>query len=355
MGAGKSLRKILIILFWVATGIGLITLLVAAIGKKNRGMSTGLNITINEGSGSLFLDEKDIAGMLNPVLGKDLETKNASEINLHRYEKLLRDHVWISRAELWFDKRNKLHVSVYEKRPLARIFARNGSSFYIDSMNTVIPVSHKKAIRLPVFTGFPGERLKTKDDSILMNTISHIATYLHQHEFWLSQVSQVHVNEEGAFEMIPVVGDHIVKLGDGSDIEKKFYRLMIFYRQVLRQSGFNRYSMINVQYSGQVIAARNKQPSNQIDLEGLKNNVDKLLKKTVQTVSSGLNDEPSSVPAGQQDKQGEEINNESGSGKESNIPNSVKTLSLPTKEQNKEVEKVPKAVMPKRDTVNQEQ
>ena len=59
---------------------------------------------------------------------------------------------------MWFDNRNVLHVEVYEREPIARIFTTAGNSFYIDSTERKLPLSDKMSARVPVFTGFPDKK-----------------------------------------------------------------------------------------------------------------------------------------------------------------------------------------------------
>ena len=79
------------------------------------------------------------------------------------------------------------------------------------------------------------------------------------------------------FEMIPVVGNHIVKLGDGENIEQKFNRLFIFYKEVLSRTGFNKYKTIDVRYAGQVIGGKSENPK--VDSVQLRKSVENMLQQ----------------------------------------------------------------------------
>ena len=72
----------------------------------------------------------------------------------------------------------------------------------------------------------------------------------------MAQVAQIDITPERNFEMIPVVGNHTVILGDGENMEQKFHRLFVFYKNVLSQTGFDKYKAINVQYAGQVVGVK---------------------------------------------------------------------------------------------------
>jgi cell division protein FtsQ len=79
------------------------------------------------------------------------------------------------------------------------------------------------------------------------------------------------------FEMIPVVGNHIIKLGNGQDIAQKFNRLFIFYKEVLSRTGFNKYKTIDVRYAGQVIGGKSENPK--VDSVLLRKSVEKMLEQ----------------------------------------------------------------------------
>ncbi len=56
--------------------------------------------------------------------------------------------------------------------------------------------------------------------------------------------------------MTPLIGNQVIEFGDGNDYENKFHRLFVFYKTVMTQTGFEKYTGINLAYSNQVIATR---------------------------------------------------------------------------------------------------
>lgn len=342
MNAKATIRRILFILFWICIGGGMLTLLIAAIGRKNKELCRDSVISIKSSKGNLFIDEKDIGRLLKAATGTDFKGKKVTSIDLSRLEKLLQDNIWVRDAEMWFDNRNVLHIEVWEREPVARIFTTSGNTFYIDSGTRKIPISDKMNVSLPVFTGFSEKRVYKGRDSILMQDVKNMALFLSADPFWQSQVQQVNITGDRKFELIPLVGNHVISFGSGQDMEKKFNRLKIFYKQVLSQSGFDIYKMVDVQYAGQIIGTKRGDEKNSVDTVQLKKNIEQLLKKVQQQ-----NDNPASLKPTI-----EKPAIESGSNSVSTIdpeisisgstnPNTVKTKSLPMKKENK-----PKAVMP---------
>jgi cell division protein FtsQ len=197
-------------------------------------------------------------------------------------ENLLEENVWIKDAQLYFDNKDVLHVSVVERKPVARIFTRNGKTFYIDENEKGIPLSENLSIKVPVFTGVPDKEDRAKKDSLLIHDIRTTAQFISSDSFWSSQVAQIDVTRSHAdgsweFEMVPVIGNHLVKLGNGENIVQKFRRLFIFYKQVLARSGFDKYKTVDVRYAGQVIGGKSENPK--VDSVQLRKNVENLLRQ----------------------------------------------------------------------------
>ena len=111
----------------------MLTLLLAAIGKKNRGLCRDYSIAIKGAQHNFFVDEKDVQQLLLAATGEKIKGRLMVSFNLHKLERLLEENTWIRDAELYFDNRDILHVTVTEREPVARVFTTAGRSFYIDS------------------------------------------------------------------------------------------------------------------------------------------------------------------------------------------------------------------------------
>ena len=334
-------------MLWVCIGGGMLSLLIAAIGKKNREDCTDYTIAIKGSAEKFFINADDIRKILRSGAGSELKGKKISEIDLKRLEQLLRNNIWIRKAEMWFDNKNVLHVEVYEREPIARIFTNAGNSFYIDSTERKIPLSDRMSARVPVFTGFPDKKVYSAKDSLLFTDVKNLATYIKNDPFWMSQVAQVNITTERNFELSPVVGNHLIKLGNGKDIDKKFNRLMIFYKQVLAQRGFDSYSTIDVQYTGQVVGTKRGSEKSKVDTVMLKRRVDEMLKQMQKQYDSVAAIKPiTEKPT----ISGSQVSTSSlrATKSQPTNPNALKAESLPSKSENKPNENKPKAVMAKK-------
>ncbi len=268
---------------WLGVAIGMGTIITAAMRAQEAGVCNGYTIQI-EGfkEGMLFTSKEQIASLLKAATKGEIKGQRKAEFNLPVIEDLLEQSAWVYNADLYFDNNNVLHANVTERKPLARVFTSLGASFYIDEAAKQIPLSEKVSLDLPVFTGYPSKKIMNGADSVLVQNVIATASFINEDPFWNAQVAQIDINNCGAdcwtMSMIPVVGNHKVDLGDGTDIASKFHRLYLFYDQVLKRTGFDKYQKIDVQYNGQVIGVKGHY--SKVDSLQLRKNIENLLQQS---------------------------------------------------------------------------
>lgn len=248
-------KKRIQLIGWCTLGVGLLVLLVMAMRKKDEAVCTDIRIEIEGAQDHVFVEEKDVLDVLKrngAVIKAPLAT-----IPLRRLEGLLERDAWIKNADLFFDNNQVLQVKIEEREPLARVFTVQGNSFYIDSSGKRLPLSDKLSARVPVFTSFPSEKTRlSAPDSMVLQDIKSMAQFIARDSFWMEQVSQIDITPQRTYEMIPVLGNQVIVLGDADNLDKKFDRLFSFYKQVWTKTGFEKYEKIDVQYNGQVVAIK---------------------------------------------------------------------------------------------------
>lgn len=253
----KVLNRIGTTLMWLGVLAGFVVILVAAVNDKNDGKCTGIVVKLQGDDANFFIEERDIKALiakdqdLNPV-GKPI--KNINTANL---ERIVSRDPWVKNAEIFIDNQRKLNIKVTQREPVARVFTTTGNSFYFDRDGDRIPVSARYAARVPVFTDFPTDAVKLKTaDSTLAAGIMTLGNYIMEEPFWSAQIEQVVITPGREFEIIPKLGDHVIAFGDGTDVDKKFSKLLAFYKEGLNKVGWNNYARINVAYENEVVCTR---------------------------------------------------------------------------------------------------
>lgn len=251
-----SIRKVIVACIWLLLGAGVVVLLIAAMNRNSSETVAGIRVELRGHSGG-FVDVKEVGKMVREVIAGKPDTVLMQEVDLRRIERNLRRNEWVHAAEVYFDNKNVLQVQILEKLPVARVFTTGGGSFYLDSSLSILPVKADFTSRLPVFTGFSGNKKSlTYADSMLMKDIKTLALYLQQDAFWMAQIDQIDITAGHKFEMVPKMGDQIIRFGKLEDYQSKFNNLFAFYEKVLMPLGWHKYSVIDVQYKGQVVALR---------------------------------------------------------------------------------------------------
>jgi len=229
-----------------------------AFGERKQGGSVCKDIVIgldnlNENH---FLDEADVMKLLENS-GQVIKGIGIDRINLKEIEAKLRYDKHILDAQLFGDLKGNLMVSVTLRRPIARIVQAEAADAYIAEDGVVMPVSEKYTSRVVLISGpyvkklLATEDLKKTDEG---KQLLAMIGFINGDKFWRAQIAQMDINAEGKISLFPQVTGQKVEFGKAENIEEKFKKLMIFYKEILPQRGWTKYERVNLEYEGQVIA-----------------------------------------------------------------------------------------------------
>jgi len=240
---------------WSVLGLSCLVLLVSAIRTKDSKACAAIDVKIEGATLHKFIKKADAIEVLNQ---NNIHTgKTLDDINLRKAEEQLKQNAWIKDAELFFDNHQTLHVNISEREPIARVFTMDGNSFYIDSTGLRLPATENATARVVVFTGFPSDKkILSAPDSLVLNDVKTISKYITADSFLNAQTAQINITQQRTYEITPVVGDQIIRIGNADSLNEKFTKLVAFYKNVFAKVGFEKYSAIDVQYHGQVVAVR---------------------------------------------------------------------------------------------------
>ena len=263
-------NKILDVLLWSQLLLMLLIILGFVSDKEKMMLCKYINISVdNEAIGNYFVESQDIKELIyskgNALIGQPMR-----KINVQQLEEVIRNNPFVENAEVYLTIDGEVNVEVKQRIPLVRIINSVNESFYIDKHGTLMPVSDKYAARVPIATGnilekysFRGlktlnEEGDTLNKNTMLDTLFFLAKYIEKNEFVNSLVEQIYVNEENEIELIPRIGHHQIIIGDVTNLDEKFKKLLIFYKKGLNKAGWNEYSTINLKYKDQVVCTKNE-------------------------------------------------------------------------------------------------
>jgi cell division protein FtsQ len=249
-----SLRKILqtfttfVLLFCCVFGM------VSASKIQQRAKIEGIEIKIENEQICQFVNQQEVKNSLFKHRHIEPLKMPVGKIDLKMMENILSSNPWIESAEIFVDNNKKLNINVVQRMPQLRVFDRIGNTYYIDSAKQILPVSDHYNHYEIVFVNVP----IIKDDSIgglLKTRMLALAKFLKKDTFWMAQTSEVIVNSLNDFQLIPVLGNQKILLGDLENMEEKFDNVFAFYNNVLNRIGWDRYEIIDARFKNQVVAS----------------------------------------------------------------------------------------------------
>lgn len=250
-----NIKRILSTLLWMCLGAATVFVLISAVRVSDNKTCKDVHVEITGVSNNFFIDKKEVLNIILRLNKDKVNERPIAEFNLKAMEAALNTEVWIKRADLYFDNNHILQVRIDEREPVARIFSVQGNSFFLDSTAAVLPLSDKLSALVPVFTGFFGTTSRlTARDSLLLKQIRNMGLALQKDTFLMAMTEQIDIDGAGQFVLIPKIGKQLILFGTGTQIPQKFSKLKLFYREVMVKAGWGKYSTIDLQYEGQVVA-----------------------------------------------------------------------------------------------------
>ncbi len=241
-----------------------ITVLVGftAVQRQER-LCTELELVLDEDSGLFFVSREDVDYKIKTVHDK-VAGMPVTAINVNAIEQAIMQLPEVKKVAVYVTLDGKLKANITQRKPLVRVMPKRGSGYYIDDEGKYMPLSKNYSARVLVVSGEINQRFRnlnmsylSENDSIkkltLFDEIYELAAFVSKDSFWKAQIQHAYVNENQEFELIPRVGSHNIELGNTTDLQAKFERLMVFYKEGLPYSDWNRYSKISLKFDNQVV------------------------------------------------------------------------------------------------------
>lgn len=254
-------------LSWLLITSYLMVILMLVSARSSETVCEHVSIQITDSLDNRFVDEGEILDVLKKE-GHRIHGFPMTRINTKEIENTLLTKSMIKTAEVFKTANGTLNIMVTQRVPIARLADKNNKNFYIDKEGFIMPVSKKYTSHVMLVNGNFKKPLNIHNtsDNIenpvdkknlkLLKDIYNLAKFIHEDNFWKSQVVQIYVTKDQEFEIIPRVGAHIIIFGTIEDHEEKFRKLSSLYHVGFNNVGWNQYEKINLKYKNQVICTK---------------------------------------------------------------------------------------------------
>ena len=254
------IKKIGKIFFWISIISGWIVLSFFVSNYYHDIKLKNVQINFIEDNLYEFITKSEVNSILSLMGIVEKVTLN-HEINFSHIETKLLNHSAISSAEVYFNNNGNLEVNIKKRTPISRfvspVFEKN---FYIDDNGFLMPICSTYVSRVPIFSGkinIP-ERLNlyvldSLHKSPDLQKIYKMSKLINNDSFLKSQIVQIHINNNGYFEIIPRIGNQRILFGTPENMEMKFKKIKLFYTNGPAAKELNLYDTLNVMYNNQII------------------------------------------------------------------------------------------------------
>jgi cell division protein FtsQ len=263
----KRTKNIVLILVFSAIFIGLIISLNKQSAQKT---CTEVIINIDSNYHYSFLSRDSLFADINAA-GIKLIGCNTKDIDLDLLEKTIEENIYVRNADVYSNLKGKLTIDILQRRPMLRIINSFGETYFLDEYGRIMPLKPSHASRVIIANGYITESKKdiekfNCDLELLEDTVKqqnqhyklfHIVKQIEKDSLFSAQITQIYINKDGAFELVPLLGDHIILIDNPlENLELKLENLRIFYTEGLNNVGWDRYDIVNISYDNQVVCTK---------------------------------------------------------------------------------------------------
>jgi cell division protein FtsQ len=224
----------------------------------------GVIIDISDSSDYHFVTKRqllDLAyGNSGRIIGKPVKEVSVSAIESRI--NMLRE---LKKAKVYMTVDGIVHVFVEQRNPIMRVMPGDGEDYFIDEEGVVMRRRNLFNPRLHIIEGNVNissamlNGVSILDTSIkrsILKDIYPLVNYINDDKFWSAQIDQIYVDGNDEIDLIPRAGNQQIHFGTTENFEGKLRNLEAFYDKVLPEVGWNKYSLINLEFKDQIVCKK---------------------------------------------------------------------------------------------------
>jgi len=257
------MRRVLLILLIIPV-LYLIVIPVYLVSLSNGKPCGGIEINIRDSADYHFVTKRQLLniayGSSGRILGKPVRDVSVSEIESRLL--VLRE---LKEVEVYMSIDGTIRIYADQRNPVMRVMPESGGDFFIDEEGVVVRKRNLYTPRLHIVGGNVNitqamlngvSILDTSIKNTILRDIYYMVNHINDDKFWSAQIDQIYVDNNDEIDIIPRVGNQVIHLGTTENIQGKLRNMEAFYDKVLPETGWNKYSFINLEYKDQIVCKK---------------------------------------------------------------------------------------------------
>lgn len=260
------MKKWLKIALWSIFGIAVIVLMSMAQRTQEKKEINKPEIVIHVNGENAFLTEDELFTRLTRK-GYIFNKQSQEQLKVADIEKYIREMTEVKDVKVFTKIGSGWKIDVTVRKPIARIYNKFDETFYLDEDGVIMQASNLHTARVVVVTGYLADRISSVPVEKIINNdtlksirklddVYRISNYVCNDPLMQSLVGQIHLKKDGDFVLIPLVGGQKIIFGSAhtdEEVNEKFNKLKIFYKEAIPYEGWNKYEEISLKYKKQIV------------------------------------------------------------------------------------------------------
>ncbi|MEI6049725.1 MAG: cell division protein FtsQ/DivIB [Bacteroidota bacterium] len=231
---------------------------------SNSRLCGGIVIDIKDSGDFHFVTKKQLLNLANGNSGR-IPGKPVRDVPVAEIEDRINALRELKVAEVYMTIDGTVHIYADQRDPVMRVMPDDGGDYFIDEEGIVVRRRNLYNPRLHIVSGNVNissamlggvSVLDTSIKNSILKDIYHLVNFINDDKFWAAQIDQIYVDGNDEIDLIPRVGNQLVHLGTADNYEGKLRNLETFYDKVLPEAGWNKYSLINLEFKDQIVCKK---------------------------------------------------------------------------------------------------
>jgi cell division protein FtsQ len=224
----------------------------------------GVSVDLTDSSDLHFVTKRQLLNAAYGSSGK-MTGRPIKSISIPAIEERINVLRELKVAEAYSSIDGMIHIYADQRNPVMRVMPESGGDFFVDNEGYVFRKRNLYNPRLHIVEGNVNitaamlsgvSVLDTAIKNSILKDIYFIVEFIKDDNFWSAQIDQIYVDKNNEIDLIPRAGSQVIHLGSAENLVGKLRNLEAFYDKVLPEVGWNKYSVINLEFKDQVVCKR---------------------------------------------------------------------------------------------------
>jgi len=260
---GKKILAMLLVIILLITIV-----VVANIFIRNQKIER-VDINISYGKSDTIITVGALTKDLTAKFG-DFKNRERKNIEGKDVEEFLMKNQYLEDVQVFQNLKGILKIEIKQSEPLVRIHTIRNQEYYIDKRGKFIEIMGSDITDVVVANGFIDINSKILDKRVVdtikiqdkkgfersLSNIYKIAQKLQNDSILNYQIDQIYLNKDGSYELIPKIGNYLIRINENEDLEAQFTKLSYLYKEGFSKIGWDNYSVVDLRFRNQVVCTK---------------------------------------------------------------------------------------------------